>query len=208
MKNTSIIIPILLIVDSLHFVFAKLLLPHISPNISAMWVLLVATLEVGIYGLYTKQISWREISKQWKFFLAIGFLVAASTNINYEAVAFIDPGSALVLDPRPSQGASRRGDDDGIYRDRLGRGVGVGVLRRTGRGIRARGDGLAGRGADAADAALTARSADWTIASRHFSPVSTLQTQVVASLQQRPGEKWRLGLSSDRVTTRQHEFEP
>ncbi len=31
------------------------------------------------------------------FFLIIGFLVAASTNINYEAVAFIDPGTASLL---------------------------------------------------------------------------------------------------------------
>lgn len=94
-------IPLLLIVllsvDSLHFVFARLLLPHISPAVSVMYVLGIATLEVFIYGLATRRLSLRGLRPHVLFFTAIGFLVASSTNINYEAVAFIDPGTASLL---------------------------------------------------------------------------------------------------------------
>ncbi len=87
----------LLIVDSLHFVFARLLLPHISPGVSAMYVLAIGTVEVGLFGLIRRRLHWRVLGRHLWFFLAIGVLVAASTNINYEAVAFIDPGTASLL---------------------------------------------------------------------------------------------------------------
>ncbi len=87
----------LLIVDSLHFVFARLLLPHISPGVSAMYVLAIGTIEVGVFGLIRGGLHIRVLKRYLWFFLVIGFLVAASTNINYEAVAFIDPGTAALL---------------------------------------------------------------------------------------------------------------
>jgi len=87
----------LLIVDSLHFVFARLLLPHISPGVSAMFVLAIGTLEVGVYGLACGRLHFRVLGRHLWFFLAMSFLVATSTNINYEAVAFIDPGTASLL---------------------------------------------------------------------------------------------------------------
>jgi drug/metabolite transporter (DMT)-like permease len=87
----------LLIVDSLHFVFARLLLPQISPAISAMYVLAIGTAEVALFGLIRRRIHFRVLGQRGWFFLAIGFLVATSTNINYEAVAFIDPGTASLL---------------------------------------------------------------------------------------------------------------
>lgn len=87
----------LLIVDSLHFVFARLLLPHISPGVSVMYVLGIATVEVALFGLIRNRLHFDTLGKYIWFFLAIGFLVAASTNINYEAVAFIDPGTASLL---------------------------------------------------------------------------------------------------------------
>jgi len=87
----------LLIVDSLHFVFARLLLPHISPGVSAMYVLAIGTIEVGVFSLIRGGLHIRVLKRYLWFFLVIGFLVAASTNINYEAVAFIDPGTAALL---------------------------------------------------------------------------------------------------------------
>jgi len=62
-----------------------------------MYVLGVATIEVGIIGFITQHIHIRTLRKNVWFFLAIGLLVALSTNINYEAVAFIDPGTASLL---------------------------------------------------------------------------------------------------------------
>lgn len=96
-NNTIPLVTALLIVDSLHFVFARMLLPHISPGVSAMYVLGVGTVEVGLFSLVRGRPDFKVLGKHLWFFLGIGFLVAASTNINYEAVAFIDPGTASLL---------------------------------------------------------------------------------------------------------------
>jgi drug/metabolite transporter (DMT)-like permease len=95
--SSTLIIPLLLIADSLHYVFARLLLPHISPAVSPMYVLLIGTVEVGIYGLATKKIRLSEFRKHAKVFLTIGFLVALGASLNYQAVAFVDPGTAAML---------------------------------------------------------------------------------------------------------------
>jgi drug/metabolite transporter (DMT)-like permease len=96
-SNGFLLVTVLLIVDSLHFAFARLLLPYISPGVSAMYVLAIGTVEVALFGLTQKRLRFNTLGKRLWFFLAIGFLVAASTNINYEAVAFIDPGTASLL---------------------------------------------------------------------------------------------------------------
>jgi drug/metabolite transporter (DMT)-like permease len=92
-----ILIPILLVVDSLHFVFAKLLFPLSPPSVSVLFVLTVATLEVGFFAVITKRLDWREIRQNLWLFIALGLLISACTTINYEAVEFIDPGIASVL---------------------------------------------------------------------------------------------------------------
>ena len=91
-----LILPLLLM-DSLHFVFARLLLPHISPGVSAMYVLAIATIEVGLFAMVRGRLRFKVQKRHLWFLLVIGFLVAASTNINFEAVAFIDPGTASLL---------------------------------------------------------------------------------------------------------------
>jgi len=87
----------LLMVDGLHFVFARLLLPHISPGVSAMYVLGIGTLEVGLFASLQGRLHWNVLVRYLGFFLAMGLLVGTSTNINYEAVAFVDPGTAALL---------------------------------------------------------------------------------------------------------------
>ena len=42
-NNGFLLVTVLLIVDSLHFAFARLLLPYISPGVSAMYVLAIGT---------------------------------------------------------------------------------------------------------------------------------------------------------------------
>ncbi len=88
---------VLLLLDSMHFVFAKMLHAYISPAVSVFYVLGISTLEVGLYALARGALHWRPLKQHFWFFLAIGFLIAASTNINYEAVAYIDPGTASLL---------------------------------------------------------------------------------------------------------------
>ena len=97
MKNSSLLIGTLLIIDSMHYVFARMLVPHLPPSASAFFVLVIATTEVGIYGIATKQLRFTTFQKNVWFFLGIGLLVAVSTNLNYAAVGYIDPGTASLL---------------------------------------------------------------------------------------------------------------
>lgn len=97
LNNAPLVVTVLLLVDSLHFVFARLLLPYLPPGTSAMYVLGIATVQVAFFlrmwGPVRLELFYRNI---W-LFLSIGFLVAVSTTINYTAVAFIDPGTASLL---------------------------------------------------------------------------------------------------------------
>lgn len=95
--NAPLILAFLLLVDSLHFVFARLLLPHLPPATSAMYVLLVGTVEMAVFLALRGDVSFHTFRRHARFFLSIGFLVAAATTLSYTAVAFIDPGTASLL---------------------------------------------------------------------------------------------------------------
>ena len=108
----GLLIAALLMIDSLHFVFARLMLPHIEPAVSAMYVMMIGMAVVGVYGFIRGQIKIDLLFKNIWFFLSVGLLVAVSTNINYEAVAFIDlirPGvRAFLAERRPQPAPDRR----------------------------------------------------------------------------------------------------
>lgn len=87
----------LVLIESLHFIFARLLLPSISPDISALYVQGVGTVIFGLYALVTGQLDWRVLVRHFWFFIAIGALIGVSTNMSYTAIAFIDPGTAAML---------------------------------------------------------------------------------------------------------------
>lgn len=97
MNNAPLVFVVLLIVDSVHFVFARLLVHYLPPTTAAMYVLAIATLEVGLFLSFTSKINWAAFRQHSWFFLSIGFLIAASTALNYAAVNFIDPGTASLL---------------------------------------------------------------------------------------------------------------
>ena len=96
-SNTVLLFAVLLIVDSLHFVFARALLPHLPAEMSSFLVLGIAAVEVGIYQMGRGGIRLGVFRANWKFFTTIGLLVAVSTVLNYAAVAVIDPGTASLL---------------------------------------------------------------------------------------------------------------
>jgi len=96
-NSPFLLVSAFLTLDSLHFVFARLLLPHISPGVSAMYVLAVGAVEVGLFGLLRRRLHFCTLTRHPWFFLSVGFLVGANASINYEAVAFIDPGTATLL---------------------------------------------------------------------------------------------------------------
>jgi len=91
------VIGVLLVLDSLHFIFARLLAPYLPGGTAAMYVLAVATLEVTVFLAFRGTIKPRLFLQNARFFLIIGFLVAAATSLNYIAVGYIDPGTAAML---------------------------------------------------------------------------------------------------------------
>lgn len=95
--NTLVLFVVLLIVDSLHFVFARALLPHLPAEMSSFLVLAIAFVQVGAYQAIRGEIRIGVLFHHWRFFAVVGALVAASTVINYAAVTFVDPGTASLL---------------------------------------------------------------------------------------------------------------
>lgn len=97
MGSTPVLFAVLLLVDSLHFVFARALHPLVPPTTAAMYVLLIAALQVAVFGVAGRRLHWHTAVAHWRFFLAVGFFVATSTALNYAAVGFIDAGTASML---------------------------------------------------------------------------------------------------------------
>lgn len=95
--NTPVLFAVLLVVDSLHFVFARALLPHLPAEMSSFLVLGIAAVQVAGYQAITRQLHLDAFQEHWRFYLVIGSLIAASTVINYAAIAYIDPGTASML---------------------------------------------------------------------------------------------------------------
>ena len=90
-------IAIMLIVDSTFFIFARLLQQYLPAQQSTFYMMGTGTLMVVIYAAIKKRLRFRILCENLGFFMLIGFLVALSTNLNYEAMAFIDPGTASLL---------------------------------------------------------------------------------------------------------------
>jgi drug/metabolite transporter (DMT)-like permease len=87
----------LLLIDSLHFVFARALLPYFDPAISATLVMTIATVQVGVYGWYKGLLSLHVLRRHLGFFATIGACVAASTVLTYASVGYLDAGTASML---------------------------------------------------------------------------------------------------------------
>lgn len=91
------LLTLLLLFDSMHFIFARLLLPYVSPNVSAMYVMIVATIQVWLYGWATGQLRLAALRTYWRFFLIIGILIGVSTHLGFIAIGYIDAGTAAML---------------------------------------------------------------------------------------------------------------
>lgn len=95
MKDSRLLVPLLLVADSLYYVFARLLLPHLPPAAGAFYMMAVggATILVLLRG----QIRLATLGRHPWFFLAIGLLVGVNTNMGFVAVRYVDPGTASLL---------------------------------------------------------------------------------------------------------------
>ncbi|MFN2105153.1 MAG: DMT family transporter [Candidatus Promineifilaceae bacterium] len=88
---------VMVLIDSLHFVFAQLLLPYLPPTTSSFYYMTMAFIQVAIFAAVRREIDWRVFRDHAGFFLAIGFLVAAATAMSFTAVFYIDPGTAAMV---------------------------------------------------------------------------------------------------------------
>lgn len=96
--DQAALLTLLIFFESLHFVFAKLLENQNLPaTFAAAMVLSASALEMGIFGLWTRKLTLAGLRRNFWFFVAVGFLVAASTLLSYESVRYINPGIASVL---------------------------------------------------------------------------------------------------------------
>jgi O-acetylserine/cysteine efflux transporter len=95
LKDSRLLVPLLLVADSLYYVFARLLLPHLPPAAGAFYMMAVggATILVLLRG----RIRLTTLGRHPWFFLTIGLLVGVNTNMGFVAVRYVDPGTASLL---------------------------------------------------------------------------------------------------------------
>lgn len=85
----------LLLVESLYFIFARLLASLLPPVAGAMYMMLLGAGAIAL--LMRGRIDLRVLRRHWWFFLAIGLLVGVNTNMGFVAMTYVDPGTAALL---------------------------------------------------------------------------------------------------------------
>jgi O-acetylserine/cysteine efflux transporter len=93
--DPRILVAALLLVDSLYFVFARLLLPLLPPAAAAMYMMVLGATQIGL--IMRGRLDWSVLSRHRWLFLAVGLLVGVSTNMGFVAVVYVDPGTASLL---------------------------------------------------------------------------------------------------------------
>ncbi len=88
----------MLLIDSMHLIFARFFAElNLLPTTSSLYVMAVATLQVGIFLQVTGRLRWSVFAEHPLFFASLGLTVSMSTVMNYASVQFIDPGTASLL---------------------------------------------------------------------------------------------------------------
>jgi drug/metabolite transporter (DMT)-like permease len=93
--DPRVLVPLLLLFESVHFVFARLLVPLAPPATAGLYMLAIATAEVGV--LAGRRLRVATFVGHWPFFVTIGVLVGVNTNLGFLAVHYVDPGTAALL---------------------------------------------------------------------------------------------------------------
>ena len=91
------LISTLVVVDSLHFIVGRALIPYLHPAVSSMYLMGFGCLVVGAFALTRGRLSLSVLRQHLWFFLTIGFLVGVSTVLTFGSVKYIDPGTGAML---------------------------------------------------------------------------------------------------------------
>lgn len=95
MTDPRLLVAGLLLVDSLYYIFARLLLPLLPPAAGATYMLGLGALEIAV--LMRGRIDFSVFVRHAWLFAAVGVLVGANTNMGFAAVRYLDPGTASLL---------------------------------------------------------------------------------------------------------------
>ena len=95
MADPRLLVAGLLLVDSLYYIFARILLPMVPPAAGAMWMLVLGVLQIAV--ILRGRIDWRVLSRHRWLFLTVGLLVGVNTNMGFVAIKYVDPGTASLL---------------------------------------------------------------------------------------------------------------
>jgi O-acetylserine/cysteine efflux transporter len=95
LTDPRLLIAGLLLVDSLYYIFARLLLPLLPPAAGAMYMLAVGAVQIA--ALMRGRIDWSVLRRHRWLFVTVGVLVGVNTNMGFVAVRYVDPGTASLL---------------------------------------------------------------------------------------------------------------
>jgi O-acetylserine/cysteine efflux transporter len=93
--DSRLLVAGLLLVDSLYFIFARLLLPLAPPAAGAMYMLVLGAVEIAV--LMRGRVDFTVLRRHAWLFAAVGGLVGVNTNMGFAAVKYVDPGTASLL---------------------------------------------------------------------------------------------------------------
>ncbi len=95
MTDPRVLVAGLVLVDSLYYIFARLLLPLLPPAAGAMYMMVLGAVQIAV--LMRGRLDWAVVWRHRWLFLAIGLLVGVNTNMGFVAVRYVDPGTASLL---------------------------------------------------------------------------------------------------------------
>ena len=93
--DARVLVPLLLVVESLYWIFTRALLPYLPPAASGFWMLGIGALEVAIFA--RGRLDGRVFTRHFWFFAAIGVLVGVNTNLGFLSMRYVEPGTASLL---------------------------------------------------------------------------------------------------------------